>query len=563
MNLEDLKKAGKAPEWYDERSFRTICGGYMEKGETPYDMYMRVAQAAAKRAKRVDLQLPFFEIMWHGYLGPATPVLTNMGSDRGLPISCYMTEMQDSVDSIFNTAHEVAAMSKASGGVGISLDNIRPRKSKIATGGMSNGIVPWAKVLDTTISTVSQGSRRGAGSVNLNIDHPDWDEFIDIRDPSGDPNLRVSNLHHCTVVSNSFMERLYAGEKEAVRKWNKLITTRWDTGESYILFEDHVNDNNPTEYHQLGLKVKLTNICSEILQHTDEKHSVVCCLSSLNLSKWDRFIHQRWNGMGVIELSIRFLDAVMSEFIAKAKELPGMGKAVAGAIKARSLGLGVMGWHTLLQSKGLPFSSNLQSMMLNSEISKTIKEQANEASKKLAEEYGEPEWLKGSGRRNMHLMAYAPTRSNASICNTSPSIEPWNSNYYLDESSKGDFPVKNRILEEVLETYGKNDHLTWKSILKNEGSVQQLTFLSDEHKNIFKTARELNQMDLIRQAASRQKFIDQGQSLNLFFPINADPQYVMNTHLLAWELGVKTLYYVRTGAMIKGDILEECEGCHG
>ena len=564
MTLEELQAAGEAPKWYDSRSYNTVQGGYLLPNETPKGMYRRVAKAAAEEALRADLEEPFFTILWEGYLGPATPVLSNLGTNRGLPISCYKTEPGDSVDDIFKVAHEVAMMSKSSGGVGIILDNLRSRGKEISNGSRSNGIIPWCQVYDVVVRTVAQGNRRGAASVNLDIESPDWEEFVEMRNTEGDPSRRVKNLHLCTIIKNSFMEKALLGDEEACNKLKKLQQTRWENGEPYVLFYDHVNNSVPKEYRDRGFKVKGTNICSEILQYTDIDHSVVCCLSSLNLVTYPVWRHVKLKGMRVVELAVRFLDANMSAFIRAAKNIPGMEKAVRGAEKARSIGLGVMGWHSLLQSKGLAFDTSWDVMQLNAEISRNIKEEALQASKKLAVEYGEPEWLKGSGRRNMHLMAYAPTRSNSTICGgVSPSIEPWVSNYYLDESAKGDFPVKNKELQKLFEKYGKDVWDVWKTVMKAEGSVQHLDFLSEHEKKVFRTAREMDQKVLITQAAQRQQFVDQGQSLNLFYPINIDAQKVMDDFILAWEMGVQTLYYERTGAAIKGDVIEECESCEG
>jgi ribonucleoside-diphosphate reductase alpha chain len=564
VSLEELQVAKEAPSWYDSRSFETVQGGYLLPGETPKGMYRRVAKAAALEAERPDLEEPFFMIMWEGWLGPATPVLSNMGTNRGLPISCYKTEPDDSVDSIFKVAHEIAMMSKCSGGVGIILDNIRSRGSPIANGSKSNGIVPWCQVYDVVVRTVAQGNRRGAASVNLDIESADWDEFVEMRNTEGDPARRVKSLHLCTLIKNSFMEKALAGDEDACNKLRKLLHTRWENGEPYVLFYDHVNDAVPKEYKDRGFKVKGTNICSEILQYTDTQHSVVCCLSSLNLASYHTWKLVKINDMSVIELGVRFLDAVMTAFIRMAKEIPGLDKAVRGAEKARSLGLGVMGWHSLLQSQGMAFDTSWDVMQLNAEISRKLRTEADEASQKLASEYGEPEWLVGSGRRNMHLLAYAPTRSNSTICGgVSPSIEPWVSNYYLDEAAKGDFPVKNKELQKLLASKNKDVWEVWKTINKAEGSVQHLDFLSEHEKKVFRTAREIDQKTLITQAAQRQRWVDQGQSLNLFYPLNIDAQKVMDDFVLAWEMKVQTLYYERTGAAIKGDVLEECESCQG
>lgn len=564
MKLEELQAQGLAPEWYDQRSWDTVSDGYLNGDETPRDMYRRCARAAAELALRADLEDSFFEILWKGWLGPATPVLTNLGLKKGLTISCYKTEPGDSIDSIFKTAHEIAIMSKSSGGVGIIMDNIRGRGTPISNGGLSNGIGPWCKVYDTTISAVSQGNRRGAGLVNLNIESVDWDDFVEMRNTEGDPSRRVKDLHLCTVIPNAFMERALAGDPEAFRKLTKAHQIKWENGEPNFLFYDHVNDNVPQEYKDRGMKVKGTNICTEILQYTDSEHSVVCCLSSLNLLKYPEWKNAQIQGMSVVELSVRFLDAVMSGFIAEASLIPGLEKAVRGASKARSIGLGIMGWHSLLQSMNMPFDTSWDVMQLNAKISRDLQQEALKASGKLAVEYGEPEWLQGSGRRNMHLMAYAPTRSNSTICGgVSPSIEPWVANYYLDESAKGDFPVKNKELQKVLQRHGKDVYEVWKIILKADGSVQDLEFLTEHEKRVFRTAREIDQKTLLTQAAQRQPYIDQTQSLTLFYPITTSEQKVMDDFILAWELGIRTLYYERTGAAAKGDVIDECESCEG
>lgn len=552
------------PEFLTKEGMQTLTKGYLQEKETPKDMYWRVSNAAANRLNRPDLAERFFEAMWRGWLGPATPVLSNMGTNRGLPISCFKISVPDSVDEIFKSAHELAMMSKYGGGVGITLSNIRGRGAPITGNGTSEGVVPWAKVMDSSIISVSQGqSRRGAGSVNLHIDHTDIEEFLKIRKPQGDVNRQCLNLHHCVVISNSFMQKVKDGDKEARAKWAVICQLRMETGEPYLMFEDNVNDAHPQCYKDRGFKTEGTNICTEITGFTDALHSFVCCLSSLNLAKWEE-----WKDTDLVELAIYFLDGVMQEFLDKAKDIPGFEKAVRFAIKSRMLGLGVMGWHTLLQSKNLPFES-FESMRLNAQVFKSIKDKSDEASRKLALEYGEPEWCVGSGFRNSHRLAIAPTVSNSIISGgISAGIEPITANAYVNKTAKGVFIIKNPTLVNLLQSLGKDNEEIWKSIAINEGSVQHLDFLDDKTKEVFLTAREINQLAIVRQAAQRQRFIDQSQSVNLFFPINVDPKYFHKVHMEAWELGVKTLYYCRSSSVLKADVAsrqkeEECKACEG
>jgi ribonucleoside-diphosphate reductase alpha chain len=441
---------------------------------------------------------------------------------------------------------------------------IRPAGAKITGNGTSDGVVPFCKIYDSTILATNQGSvRRGAASVNINIEHDDFEEWLEIREPKGDVNRQSLNLHQCAVVGDKFMRRLTAGDNNARKKWGKLLQKRKATGEPYILFKGNTNKNNPKAYKDNGLKVHMTNICSEIVLHTDESHSFVCCLSSLNLAKYDD-----WKNTNIIYDSIWFLDGVLEEFIQKAKGKIGFGNSVRSAEKGRALGLGVLGWHTYLQEKQIPFEG-LLSQFETRKIFSQIKIESERASMDLAEIYGEPLWCVGTGMRNTHLRAIAPTVSNSKLAgNISPGVEPWAANVFTEQSAKGTFIRKNPTLEKILEEKGINNRITWDKILIDGGSVQDLEMLNDEEKEVFKTFKEINQLELVNQAGLRQQYIDQSVSLNLAFPSTATPKWINKVHLDAWKKGVKTLYYVRTESVLRGDIAdqamsEECVACDG
>lgn len=553
------------PIWMDEQGLKTLAGGYLLEGETVKAAWERVSNAAAARLNRPDLAPRFFELMWNGWLGLASPVMSNLGADRGLPISCYSVHIPDSVDGIFKTNHELAMLSKNGGGVGIYAGDIRSRGTPIKHGanGASEGVIPWLKLYDTATVAVSQGSvRRGASAVYLPIDHGDIKEFLRIRRPEGDVNRQCLNLHQGVCITDEFMHKALGGDKPAQELLLEVYKTRLETGEPYIFFTDNINKANPECYKDKGLSVKTSNICSEIVLHTDEDHSFVCCLSSMNLTKWNE-----WKDTDAVYLATYFLDAVMSEFIDKAKSLPGFERAVRFAEKSRALGLGVLGWHSLLQSEGTPFDS-FRAKLLNRGIFSHLKQETERATKDLAKEYGEPEWCQGHGRRNSHLIALAPTVSNATICgNVSPSIEPWVANAFAKKTAKGVFIQYNQHLKAKLIELGQDNDEVWKSIVNREGSVQHLDFLDQETKDVFKTAFEIDQRALVEQAAERQVFIDQAQSLNLFFNSNVDAKYFHEVHVTAWKSSLKTLYYTRTSSVLKADISSredsDCKACQG
>ena len=552
------------PEHFDEVALSTISKGYLLSGETPRKAYRRVAHAVAMRLNRPDLENKFFKYVWNGWIGLASPVLSNTGTDRGLPISCFGIDTPDSVRGIGLTNAELMRLTSYGGGVGISLSRIRGRGTEITGNGKSEGVVPWAKIYDSTIIATNQGSvRRGAASVNLDINHTDIKEFLQIRRPKGDPNRQCLNLHQCVVVDDAFMKRLNDRDSEAMSLWLEILKSRVETGEPYIMFKDNVNKDNPLSYRMNNLDVSMTNICSEITLYTDEEHSFICCLSSLNLAKYDE-----WKNTDVVEIATYFLDGVMEEFIVKTNGKDSMIRSHRHAKKGRALGLGVMGWHTFLQKKDLPFNS-LASTAWTHTIFSDIKQKAEAASRKMALEYGEPLWCKGTGMRNTHVMAIAPTVSNSRINSCSAGIEPQPANVYVFNGAKGTFIVKNPELEKLLDEKNKNENKYWDQILADNGSVANLpnNVLTEEEKEIFLTFPEINQLALIQQAAVRQQYIDQTQSLNVAFDPTDSPKWINQVHMEAHRLGIKTLYYLRTDSVIKGDLgsrtSEDCLSCDG
>ena len=567
------KKGVDYPEWADADVYKkTITGGYLYNGETPKEAYQRVAKTVAMRLKKPDMADTFFDYIWKGWLCLASPVLSNTGTERGLPISCFGIDVADSIYDIGKKNLEMMLLAKHGGGVGIGLNMIRPSGATITGNGTSDGVVPFCKIYDSSILATNQGAvRRGAASVNLNIDHKDWEDWLEIREPKGDINRQSLNLHQCTIIGDKFMRKLRDGDKVARRKWGKLLQKRKATGEPYIMFKGNVNKANPSMYQDNALKVFMTNICSEIVLHTDENHSFVCCLSSLNLAKY-----HEWKDSNLIYDSIWFLDGVLEEFIQKAKNRRGFENAVRSAEKGRALGLGVLGWHTYLQQKGIPFEG-LLAQYETRRIFSQIKIESERASMALAESYGEPLWCVGTGFRNTHLRAIAPTVSNSKLSgNVSPGIEPWAANVFTDQSAKGTFIRKNPTLVDVLDKHNLNTDKIWNKILEDGGSIQGIKQLEKitlgDHdipiKEVFKTFKEINQLDLINQAGIRQQYIDQAVSLNLAFPSQADPKFINKVHLEAWKKGIKTLYYMRTESVLRGDIAkaamdDNCLSCDG
>ena len=579
------------PIWGNTEIYvKTISKGYLMPGETPKDAYWRVSATVAKRLGKPELASKFFDYIWKGWLNLATPVLSNTGTERGLPISCFGIDVADSIHDIGSKNLEMMLLAKHGGGVGIGINQIRSAGSKIKGNGTSDGVVPFCKIYDSTILATSQGSvRRGAASVNIDIEHGDFWEWLEIREPKGDVNRQSLNLHQCVVVSDSFMQKVESGDKEARARWTAVLRKRRATGEPYIMFKGNVNRQNPEAYTKNGLKVYMTNICSEITLHTDESHSFVCCLSSINLAKYEE-----WKDTDLIYTSTWFLDGVLEEFIQKAKFMSGFANSVRSAEKGRALGLGVLGWHTYLQERGIPFEG-LLAQYETRKIFSQLKLESERASRDMAREFGEPLWCVGTGMRNTHLRAIAPTVSNSKLSgNVSAGIEPWAANVFTEQTAKGTFIRKNPTLERYLKKMKKNTKEVWDQILIDGGSVQGLEFLNEwfflddnlvssekvsemtdiqkadliPFKEVFKTFKEINQLELVKQAGLRQQYIDQSVSLNLAFPTEATPKFINQVHMEAFKQGIKTLYYMRTESVLRGDIAakaldENCLSCDG
>ena len=540
------------PDWMNEEALHTLSAGYLLPGETPRDMMMRLASTAAKINQDPTLEGDLFHCFWEGWLGPSSPVCSNFGTNRGLPISCFSVHLSDSVSSIYSHLKETAQLSKNGGGVGVYYGDVRPAGAPISGGGKSTGVVPWAQQFDLCARVVSQGGvRRGSFAHYIPIEHPDVPEILRSKDHSkGDPrNFLDGNI--ALTVSDDFINEMIAGDEKKQELFGEVLKTRMISGSPYLVYIDNANRQNPQCYVERGLEVSTSNLCSEIFLHTDEHHSFVCVLSSLNLARYDEFSAWRSSATGrsVPELAIHLLDAVVSEFIRKADNKVGLGRSVRFAEKSRALGLGTMGLHTLYQKRSLPFKSQ-GARQLNLETHEWIRTEAEKASRELATKFGEPEWAAGSGMRHTHLLAVAPTRTNSVISGAfSQGIEPIDSNYFVAKQAKGTFVRKNPVLEKLFCDRGVPDTV-WEQILADKGSVQELDCLSQEEKEVFQTAREIDQFELVKQAADRQKFICQGQSLNLFVDPESDPAYIMRLHLSAWKMGLKSLYYLKSSSLI-------------
>jgi ribonucleoside-diphosphate reductase alpha chain len=557
-------------EWNDEISLSILSNGYLLPHENVKSAFKRVSKASARRLRKRELQPYFLEAMEKNWLCLASPVLSNLGTERGLPISCFTIHVGDSIEGIADSNSELMRLSSQGGGVGMYVGEIRGRGEPIKDNGVSEGVVPWLKIYDSTTLATNQGSvRRGATAFYLDVDHKDIEEFLQIRRPNGDVNRQCLNSHHAVVITDKFMEAVENKDPKSLKIWGEILKTRLETGEPYIMFKDNVNKANPEGYKKLGLEVSSSNICSEITLYTDPLHSFVCCLSSLNYARWDEWKDYKFeNGMTLPELTCWFLEGVIQEFIDRAKNMKFMDNTVRSAIKGRAIGIGALGWHTLLQQKELPFNS-IASTALRKQISKFIYDETIKASKNQAIEYGEPEWCRGTGLRHTHHIAIAPTVSNAHISGgVSPSVEPIPANVYNLKTAKGTFIKKNKQLEEILEKKGYNTPFIWDQILKDKGSILGLPdyILNDEEKEVFLTFKEINQLGIVQQTAAVYKWIDQAVSLNLNFDPNDSPKWVSQVHKTAWSLGIKTLYYTRTESVLRGDNLQRlasCVSCEG
>jgi ribonucleoside-diphosphate reductase alpha chain len=528
----------KAYKWLNSHSRLFLERGYLEEGVTPEQRIRQIAENAEKILGIDGYADKFEKYVSLGYYSLSTPVWINYGNKRGLPVSCFNSHMDDTMTDILWKVGEVGIMSKMGGGTSGYFGDLRKRGSKISSGGESSGAVHFMELFDKVSDVVSQGSaRRGSFAAYLPVEHPDIEEFLMIRSEGHS----IQNMSIGVTVSDDWMNKMIEGDKDKRGIWAKIIKKRFETGYPYIFFTDTVNNNAPEVYKDKGYKVNSSNLCSEIVLSSSGSESFVCVLSSLNLLHWDDIKES-----DAIETLIYFLDTVNQEFVDKTKDMRFMEAPHEFAKNQRALGMGVLGWHSLLQSKMIPFES-LDAKMLNSDMWKTIRERADQASKELSNLFGEPELLKGYGRRNVTTIAIAPTTSSSFILGqVSPSIEPLNSNYFVKKLAKGSFTFKNPYLKEILKKYKNDTDEVWKSILIRGGSVQHLDFLSSDEKDVFKTFGEISQKEIIIQAAQRQKFIDQSQSLNIMIPPDTKPKEVSDLLIEAWRMGVKTLYYQRS-----------------
>ena len=524
--------------WLNKDSRKFLQRGYLLEGETPEQRISDIAKAAEKILIKSGFAKKFENYMHRGFYSLASPIWSNFGRKRGLPISCFGSYIPDTMEGILEKISEVGMMTKVGGGTSATFGALRPRGTPISSGGESTGSVHFMEMFESLMNVVSQGNvRRGSFAAYLPIDHGDIEEFLQIR---GEGNA-IQNLSIGVSITDEWMKSMIDGDKEKRRIWGLVIKKRFESGYPYIFFQDNANNQAPQVYKDKGLKINHSNLCSEIMLPNSEDESFVCDLSSMNLERWEE-----WKDTDAVETMIYFLDAVMEEFIEKTEGLKFMDAPRKFAIRHRALGLGVLGWHSLLQSKMIAFES-MEAKFLNTTVWKTIRERADKATVELAEKYGEPEILKGYGRRNTTTLAVAPTTSSSFILGqVSPSIEPNNSNYYVKDLAKGKFSYKNPYLKKLLKEKGKHTDEVWMDILKHGGSVQHLDFLSEHEKEVFKTYEETSQKEIIIQAAGRQKYIDQGQSLNVLIPAGTPPKLVNELNIFAWEQGIKSLYYQRS-----------------
>ncbi len=543
--------------WLNKDSRVFLKRGYLEEGETPEERIAIISDSAQKLLAIPGFSEKFQSYMAKGWYSLSSPIWANFGKKRGLPISCFGSHIEDKMEEILKKSSEVGMMTKGGGGTSGYFGDLRERGAEISSGGKSNGPVHFLEIFETIANVVSQSNvRRGSFAAYLPVEHPDILEFLQIRG-DGHP---IQNLSIGVTIKDAWMKEMLAGDKDKRKVWGAIIKKRFESGYPYVLFKNAVNRNSPQVYRDKGMEINASNLCSEIALHSNKEESFVCNLSSMNLIHYEE-----WKDTDAVETLTYFLDAVMTEFITKCKNSPFMEAPMNFAKNQRALGIGVLGWHSLLQSRMISFES-MKAKFLNTEIHKVIQEKSQYATEQLAEVYGEPPLLKGYGKRNVTTMAIAPTTSSSFILGqVSPSIEPLNSNYFVKDLAKGKFTYKNPYLQSLLEEKEQNTPEIWKNILVKGGSVQHLKFLSDDEKAVFKTFGEISQKEVLIQAAQRQKFIDQAQSLNIMVHPKSSPKDVSQLMIFAWEQGVKTLYYQR-GTNPSQELsrnLLECQSCSG
>ena len=543
--------------WKNTESQQILNRGYLLQGESVEGAIDRVCSAAAKNLFRPELKEAFKEMVERGWMSLSSPIWANMGTERGLPISCFNVHVPDRIEDITHKLGEVIMQTKIGGGTSGYFGALRERGSAVKDNGKSSGAVSFMKLFDTTMDTISQGGvRRGAFAAYLDIDHPDIDEFLTIKS-IGSP---IQNLFYAVCVPDYWLNEMIDGDMDKRKVWAKVLENRQQKGLPYIFFTDNINRNKPQVYKDKGMMINASNLCSEIALPSSKDESFICCLSSLNLEMYDE-----WKDTETVKLATFFLDAVLEEFVKKTKDNHYLENAHNFAKRHRALGLGVLGWHSYLQRNMIPFEG-MEAKQLTTKIFKDIHEKSEKATKELARIYGEPEVLEGYGRRNTTLLAIAPTTSSSAILGqASPGIEPLYSNYYKAGLAKGNFMRKNKYLEKLLNDKGLDNEETWRGIMLNNGSVSHIKELTDNEKAVFKTFKEISQLEIIQQASIRQKYIDQAQSLNLNIPSNLPVKDVNNLIIEAWKLGVKTLYYQRSQSVSKEMVtnLVSCSSCEG
>jgi len=553
---KELQAKGLIPEWYSTAGWQMFKTKYLyDTDEAVKGQFKRIAATAAKHLKGTkyekDAEQKFFDMLWKGWLSPSTPVLANMGTNRGLPVSCSGTVIHDSVDGFYSNLREVALLTKYGFGTATDLSPIRPRGSPVSIGGKASGVLPVMKEHIQAMRNISQGTaRRGAWAGYLDIEHGDFDEVCD---------FLLNEPDDCNIgwtIRQSFIDRLNNKDPEAIRRFQKVMKTKMVTGKGYFFFIDKANAKRPKMYVDKELYINNSQLCSEIMLFNDHEHTYTCVLSSMNAAKWDE-----WKDTDAPYWATLFLDCVASEFIDKARGLSGLEKAVRFTEKGRALGLGLCGLHTLFMQKMLPFES-FEAHMLSQEVSATIWEQAKKASQEAAKELGEPEWCKGYGVRNTHLVAIAPTKSTALLMGgVSEGINPDPAMTFTQMTAAGEVGRVNPVLLELMKKKGVYTKKNIQQIVDDNGSVQKVSWLDDNEKAVFKTAFEINQKAILRLASARSRYIDQWQSLNLFFPADEDPAWISEVHKEAFlDENILALYYIYTQAGVQAS-KGECEAC--
>ena len=547
----------RAPfDWLNDDARTFLRRGYLLEGTGPEERVRAIADHAEDLLGIAGFGDRFFDYMSRGYYSLASPVWANFGLNRGLPISCFGSYIGDSMEAILDTHAEVGMMTKVGGGTSGYFGDVRPRGSAITNNGTSNGSYPFAQLFDKIINVVSQGeTRRGHFAGYIDIEHPDVHEWLKIQ-TEGDT---IQTMYYGVVVGDDWMQAMVDGDAEKRALWAKVLQARMNLGIPYILFRDNVQRGRPQVYKDQGYGVKASNLCSEIALPSSPDESFVCCLSSMNVLHYDE-----WKDTDAVETLTFFLDAVMQEFIDRASGIKHMERAVRFARRHRAIGIGLLGWHSYLQAHMIPFEST-EANLIGATVAQTVKERSYAASAELAERFGEPEVLEGYGRRNATTMAVAPTKSSSFILGqVSPSIEPIKSNYFVQDRAKLKITYKNPYLEALLQEKGADTPETWDNIALRDGSVQHLDVLSDHEKDVFKTFSEISQMTIINQAASRQKHIDQSQSLNLAIdPASVPVKDINALYIAAWKKGIKSLYYQNgvNAAQSFSRKLLECRSC--